>query len=231
MTWDRVMLKQRGKDAFRKNYGTSVLVSFVFLLLTGTNVVQIQTNLENIGIYIPASVMTISGFAVWLLSVFVLEVLGVGMRRFFIENRDYNAPASKLFFGFNCGHYGNVVLTMFLVNIKTFLWSLLLFIPGIIKSYEYKMVPYILAEQPDINQSQAFAISRDMMMGNKSDAFILDLSFIGWNLLSGITCGLVGIFWSGPYELATGAELYATLRDNWMYRHNQTGPDLTGENF
>ena len=103
-----------------------------------------------------------------------------------------------------------------------FLWTLLLIIPGIVKAYEYRMVPYILAEQPDINYSDAFSISKQMMDGQKMDTFILDLSFIGWTLLETITCGLTGIFWSQPYIDAVNGELYVWLRDDWMRRQGRT---------
>lgn len=71
------------------------------------------------------------------------------------------------------------------------------------------MVPYILAENPGMDQKEAFAISKRMMDGEKFDAFVLQLSFIGWYLLAAITCGLVGIFYVNPYVEATMAELYA----------------------
>lgn len=222
MGWDRITLKQRGKNAFGNNYGNCVLVSFVIVLFTNTNLVQVKTNFENIGIHFSTGTGIKIALVSWILSALIFEVLRVGGCRFYVENRDYSAPASKMFFGFNCGHYGNVVGTMFLKNLKVFLWSLLLVIPGIVKEYEYRMVPYILAEQPDISPGQAFAISRDMMMGNKADAFILDLSFIGWTLLAGLTCGLVGIFWVEPYQMATNTELYTTLRNDWMSRYGQT---------
>ena len=71
------------------------------------------------------------------------------------------------------------------------------------------MIPYILAENPRISRKRAFEISKNMMDGEKWNAFVLDLSFIGWILLSAITCGIVGIFYVNPYREATFAELYA----------------------
>ena len=66
--------------------------------------------------------------------------------------------------------------------------------PGIIKSYEYRMIPYILAENPSINWREAFRLSKAMMDGQKWNTFVLDLSFIGWDLLSAVTGGLLGLF-------------------------------------
>lgn len=103
---------------------------------------------------------------------------------------------------------------------KIVLWTFLFIIPGIVKTYEYRMVSYILADQPDISARDAFAISREMMRGQKVDAWILDVSFLGWWFAATFTCGLLGIFWTGPYVHATNAELYAVLRENWMRKQN-----------
>ena len=68
-----------------------------------------------------------------------------------------------------------------------------------------------MAEYPDMDRKEAFAKSREMMYGNKWKAFVLDLSFIPWDILSGITIGIVGLFYVSPYKDATDAELYDTL--------------------
>ena len=74
------------------------------------------------------------------------------------------------------------------------------------------MVPYILAENPAMNRKEAFLISKKMMMGQKWNAFVLDLSFLGWRCLEAITFGILGIFYVEPYVQATIAELYAYNR-------------------
>jgi uncharacterized membrane protein len=105
-----------------------------------------------------------------------------------------------------------MVLTQFLKSLYTLLWTLLLIIPGIVKHYEYRMIPYLLADFPEMSKDDAFRISKEMMNGNKMNAFILDLSFIGWHILSAVTLGIVGIFYVNPYVNATNAELYLTLK-------------------
>ena len=146
-----------------------------------------------------------------LLKIFVCNVFEVGGRSFYIENLYAVPGVGKLLSAFRSGYYGNVVKTMFFRDLFTFLWSLLFIIPGIIKSYEYKMVPYLLAEYPDMDRKEVFARSRDMMYGQKWNTFVLDLSFIPWNILSTITFGLVGLFYVSPYQDATYAELYDAL--------------------
>lgn len=103
---------------------------------------------------------------------------------------------------------------MFLMNLYTALWSVLFIIPGIVKSYEYRMIPYLLAEKPEMDKTEAFKTSKSMMDGNKWNAFVLDLSFILWDILGIITLGLVEVFWVGPYKLLTGAALYDALKEN-----------------
>ena len=84
----------------------------------------------------------------------------VGLNRFFMENRISGAKIQRIFWVFKSGCYFNIVKTMFLLNLKILLWSFLFIIPGIIKSYEYYMVPYILSENPKISSKRAFEIQK-----------------------------------------------------------------------
>ena len=142
---------------------------------------------------------------------FLFNPLEAGTARFFVRNLNDKAEIRELAYCYDHG-YLNVVKTVFLRDLYIVLWGLLLIIPGIIKSYEYRMVNYILAENPEMNTKEVFAMSRDMMRGNKWRAFVLDLSFLGWHLLSLITIGLAGIFYVFPYRNMTNAALYEYLR-------------------
>ncbi len=75
------------------------------------------------------------------------------------------------------------------------------------------MVPYLLADNPELGREEAFALSREMMRGNKWKAFVLDLSFFGWYILNGVTLGILGIFYLKPYVCQTNAALYQTLKE------------------
>ena len=143
-----------------------------------------------------------------LIKIVVGNVVYVGGIRFFIQNRRENPSAGTIFFGFQNGNYGNIALTIFLKDLYTALWTLLLVVPGILKHYEYRMIPYILAENPTMPREEAFQISRRMMMGQKMDVFVLDLSFIGWFILEKISFGLAGLFFVRPYYETVFAELY-----------------------
>lgn len=143
-----------------------------------------------------------------------LNVLTVGGCKFFLENamqREEAAGVGLLFYGFLNGRFWHNVLTLFLRGLFTLLWTLLFLIPGIIKTYEYRLIPYLLAEYPDMEWQEVFRRSKELMDGHKMDAFVLDLSFIGWHLLGGISFGLVDIFYTNPYQNAVNAEFYMDL--------------------
>ncbi len=145
-------------------------------------------------------------------SAFVASPIIVGKNRYFMEHRAFNSKFERLFWSFKSGRYLNIVKTMFIRDLKIFLWSLLFVIPGIVKSYEYRMVPYILAENPQISTERAFELSRQMTDGEKWKIFVLDLSFIGWRIL-GMLCCCVGEVFLEPYCEATYAELYQVMRE------------------
>lgn len=157
-------------------------------------------------------------FGIFALLMLILKItvgysLEVGKNRFFLKGFKGDANAGNLVSAFNPSEYIGVVKTQFLRHLYTFLWSLLFVIPGIIKSYEYSMVPYILAEYPNLSTDEVLQISKDMTYGHKMDMFILDLSFIGWYFLGSLLFG-IGILFVDPYKEATYARLYNVLAGN-----------------
>ncbi len=148
---------------------------------------------------------------VFLIEAAVANPLEVGARRFFVHNLHQPAQMREVLYAFDHG-YRPVLKTMIIRDLRLIGWALLFVIPGIVKSYEYRMIPYLLAERPDLPTDEAFAESRRLMMGNKWNAFVLDLSFLGWGLLSAITLGLAGVLYANPYKAQTDAALYEALR-------------------
>jgi uncharacterized membrane protein len=144
--------------------------------------------------------------------IFIYRPYQVGVNRFFMENIYGKTEQKSVLFGFRQGNYPKVLWKLFLMEFKNFLWFLLLIIPGIVKLYEYRMIPYLLAENPDLDTKEAFRISTEMMNGNKFDVFVLDLSFLLWNALSILTFGIAGVVWVHPYIQATMAQLYDVFR-------------------
>ena len=141
--------------------------------------------------------------------------LKVGARRFFWESRDGQKEFATLFEPFRNGHYLHIAWTMLCRDVLVSLGSLAV-IPGLILLYSYRMVPFLLAEDPTLSCRDALRLSRVMMRGQKWHTFLLDCSFVGWKLLSGATFGLVGFFYGNPYNIAANAELYAVLRERVM---------------
>ena len=207
--------------AFWKNYVSAVVVALlmgIFGTVSGESSARrvsensdiYSGNLFNVGMItgLLAGIATVVILIVLVAKVFVGNLLKMGGYRFFILNQTAQPGIGTLLDGFRSGHYVNIVLTMFLRDLFTTLWSLLLVVPGIVKHYEYLMVPYIIAENPAMDYKEAFQISKQMMDGEKMEAFIMDLSFLGWYLLSAVTCGLLAIFYVNPYVQASFAEMY-----------------------
>lgn len=162
-------------------------------------------------IFVAFIIVFIIVFAIMMVAMtFLGNPLWVGCQKFFNRSLETDGDLNHLVSGFT-KNYKNTVKVMFFTDLYTILWSLLFIIPGIIKSYEYLMIPYILGDNPDISKEEAFALSKKMMMGHKWEAFVLGLSFIGWELLSVLTFGILHIFYVTPYRYYTYAALYRKL--------------------
>lgn len=128
-------------------------------------------------------------WVVWLALMFlVLQPLLVGVQNFFIKNARYKGALRDIMPKSN---YAQVVIGTLVQSLLIVLFTCLLIVPGIVKAYEYRMVPYLLADHTEMSWRDALKKSKEMMQGNKMDTFILDLSFIGWGLLAACTCGIL----------------------------------------
>ena len=221
--WTNSELKQRAKAVLsRFGYWIPFLATILcgLLMTDPSNILSVMS--ENGGLetlfeneefaYYFSTVFLFFFVFSFFFNIFIGYPVLVGMNRFFMENRISGSKIERLFYVFKSGNYLNVVKTMFLMNLKIFLWSLLFIIPGIIKSYEYYMVPYILSENPGISSKRAFEISKEMTDGEKFDIFWLGLSFFGWILLGTLACG-IGVLFVEPYLQTTFAELYQVMRE------------------
>ena len=158
------------------------------------------------------SAFAVIGVICLLIKIFLANPLELGGASFFVENTEAGpAPLSTIKRGFQ--NYGHNFVVLFLRDLYLTLWLLLFIVPGIIKMYSYRMVPYILAEHPELSANEVITRSREMMNGNKMQAFKMDLSFLGWILLGILTLGLGLVFWTSPYMESTQAALYLKLRD------------------
>ena len=221
--WQNSELKQRAKDVLKRfGFWTPFFATFIGGILTANpdSVLSVFSEsesfdslLENEEIAgIVATLLLCFVVFSFLFNIFVGYPIMVGMNRFFMENRIGGSKIERIFYVFKSGNYLNVVKTMFIMNLKITLWGLLFIIPGIIKSYQYYMIPYILAENPGISTKRAFELTKEMTRDEKFDIFWLGFTFIGWYFLGLITCGIPVLFVE-PYIQATFAELYQIMRD------------------
>lgn len=162
------------------------------------------------------------------LNILLLNPLSVGGRRFFYRNIKEDAQAQELCYTFDHG-YKNSVKILFFRDLYLFLWTLLLIVPGIIKSYEYRLIPYLLAEYPQMSREEVFDRSREWMRGNKWKAFLLDLSFLGWRILNVFTLGILGIFYLDPYYHQADAMMYDAIRYEKEYQNTFRGQETGRE--
>lgn len=237
--WTRPALKDYAKDFLRKHYWKAFLVCLIASLLTGGGSSNGNNN-EDTTFYIngtdvieefetdnpvlnyasknfrsPLFIIT-GGVSAIIILIFVILLvtvgfaIEVGQSRFFLAGFQGRVRIRTLFSTFNSEEYIPIVKTIFLRNVYNFLWFLLLIVPGIIKFYEYRFVPYILAERPDLSSNEIISRSRNLSSGHKLEMFVLDLSFLGWYVLGALLFG-IGVFFVDPYVKATFARLYNVL--------------------
>ncbi len=241
--WQIGELKARGKAAFKANYWKCVVVTVIFSVIGGAiggvfssqytkmfsdpNMFVNMSEEDMIALYMAmaGTMATMSGI-VTLVSYLVLNPLTVGGGRFYLCNSYAPAEVSELGYGFTKGNYGRSVLALFLESLLLAVGSLVI-IPALILPYSYRLVPYLIADDPSISAVDALKKSRQMMKGNKWKSFVLDLSFIGWILLGCFTLGILYIFYVIPYMSATEAELYRAIKGDGGVAVNNFVPEGT----
>ena len=153
--------------------------------------------------------------------------IGGGILTFFMEIglikymvnfiNDKEAKIELLFEKFK--DWKQVILTYLLESVFVALWTLCLIIPGIIKGLGYSLVSYILADDSTIEPKDALKLSEEMMNGHKTELFALNLSFIGWHLLSILTLGILEI-WVLPYQQTVTTKFLYDIKTNYEKANN-----------
>lgn len=212
----RSELKKRGLDGL-KNYFWYGLLAIVIAGVLGGAVVGTVTFATTLISLIPFIGAVIAAPIETIVIGFFAIVLGAGVTRFFIisEGRRESAGIGEIFSCFQSGRFSYVAENCFSFSARIELWSCLLVIPGVMKTYEYFMVPYLIAEYPNMSGRDYFKISTEIMTGRKMEAFVFDLSFIGWYLLGMIPCFL-GVPVVLLYHQAARTEYYFALKEEWM---------------
>lgn len=216
MAVTRKELKDNAKQSLRGNWGWAIIVflitAIIFGIFTGAGhwLDETYINYDGTNIFYQFA-SPIGSILLWIGS-----FIGLSRNIAFLELRDdqkEEKPYMAAFSVFTENRFGPELINFVLVSIFTFLWTWLLIIPGIIKAYSYSMTPYIVkdmvASGKQVSATDGINASQELMKGHKLALFIFDLSFLGWNILAAITCG-IGYLWVTPY--------YQTAKANF-YRH------------
>lgn len=243
---DRKLLKQNAKNSFKRKWFESAIVALIMSFFLGGSSASLNTSssgysqeysagsFEDLFASIPTEFLytfiTVFSFALAvgiILGIFIAPIFIVGGNRYFLKLRKgVDTGISEIIGNFKDGNYKNIVKISFFREIKILLWSLLFIIPGIIKGFEYYLVDHILAVRPDIDSKTAFDISKRLMNGYKVDAFVLGLSFFGWQILNAFTLGILGLVYINPYMYATYNEFYCYVRAEGIRKGLITPMDL-----
>ena len=202
---NRVELKEKAKKSLQGKYGQAIIMTIVFGIITG--VAQLIPTFFKGG-----SELTQSGVQLVcaLITAIVTSFFLLGSVNFYLKlSRGEEVTWQELFSKTNL--WKVCFLTTILVNVFTALWSLLLIIPGIIASYSYSMVHYILLDNENMSALEAISKSKEMMNGHKMDLFMLHLSFLGWAILGVFTLGIL-YFWLAPYMSTATANFYNEIK-------------------
>lgn len=218
-------IRARARENLRGHWGVSVgagMLAALFgalIVSSGFNLDIDQEMLQEFPRTMAAAV-TLLLSAVSTLSLLHLILGGVvqlGYCKFLLSQHDGREYAVKdLFSQFERFSVG--FLQLFLRNLFSVLWGLLLVIPGIIKSYSYAMTPFILTDHPELGAKESIRRSMDLMDGHKGELFLLGLSFIGWEILNVFTLG-IGSLWLIPYKHAAYAAFYRELQAETRYTY------------
>ena len=205
-------LRAQARERLEGKWGTFVLMTFLMLVIQ--TILQIPGYIGSLlEILSPENVLASLSFSNIsnILSLLALP-LSWGLTVSLLRNhREESVDLENLFDGFRGGRYTRVFCALFLVNLFTFLWALLLIIPGIMKAFSYALTPYILLDEPELTARQAITRSCEIMQGRRWKLFCLSLSFIGWGILSLLTFG-IGFLWLVPYMNASVAAFYEDAR-------------------
>lgn len=189
----RSELKKQAKAALKGHWGVAILVG-----------------LAMVGINWLIGMIPVIGWVVSLAAV----VFEFGIAAFYLSVIRAGDIQFTTLFSSSFEGFAKKLGTMWLQILYIFLWSLLLWIPGIVKSYSYAMTEYILLDNPELTANEAITKSREMMNGYKWKLFVLDLSFIGWRILCMIPLlgTVLGLLYVNPYYTATRAQFYEELK-------------------
>ncbi len=214
---DKTDVEKKIEEKFEKKFTEGVLSTFfneitksgslIFGILNGINKLIFE---EKVGV---GFIIIIGNIVLFIFTILCLKTLEIGKKRYFLEQRKYlDTKIDKLLYTYKIKRNLHIAYILFMKNLYEVLWTFTI-IGGFIKHYEYKMISYILAENPSITKKEAFKLSAKLTKNNKWNLFKIDLSMIGWEILKTFTLNLSGIFYSDVYIETIYAEVYMNLRN------------------
>ncbi len=213
----RAHFKFLAKQQLRGKVGTLFLACLLFALtiigafaIAGGLMVLLTELLDDTGALIGAILFILIYLLVLVFAMPAFSVGYVRMLQSIVKNPNEKPKSRKIFQGFK--YFWGAFKISFLVGLFTNLWSLLFFIPGIIKAFSYSQALYIYAENPEMGALEAITRSRQIMHGRKFDYYVLLLSFYPWFLLLPLTLNILGI-WLIPYISLTCMNFYNTNKN------------------
>lgn len=221
MEFVRSDLKDQSKALIAKNYWGMVGAGIAMAIATGALLRNTgsaaASNEEAVqGVQSLTVFVSILGAAISLAIVlFIFHPLEFGASKYFLKNISGEARGT-LFDGFKQENLSHAISVYFYRNVMIFLFALLLVIPGIIKSYEYYFVNFLAVDHPELSGKELCAMSKRMTDGSKWNLFVLDISYILWEIAAALTGGLVGIFYLYPYRYQTRANAYRLFLERGM---------------
>lgn len=219
--------------ALKGNWAQSVLTAFVVMVISeltyliswGFDRLSVISIVEKGEWVLP---MLTGLMAVIMLSytLFLVLPVSVGLanafNRLYLKSEGYVLENMK---SLAFSDIGRSIAGMLMMSIVTLLYSLLLWVPGVIASLALFLVPYILKDNPELSIMDTLRLSRKMMEGHKWQLFKLQLSFIGWLLLSLLTLG-IGYLWLLPYMMTTCAAFYQDVKAEYFMKEVHQEPAL-----
>ncbi len=182
----------------------------------------------------------------WIYSLLVYGPATVGLASYFMHLvRTKDQSFLNCFEGFES--FGRSFVLGLLILLFTSLWTMLFIVPGIVAAYRYSMAPMILRDRPDLSPMDCIRESKRIMNGNKGSLFRLDLSFIGWFILSMIPAVLVEVILTlrttatePSYEIQLISTVLGIVCCLWVMAYDRTSrvvfyeelitPDFTNNN-
>ena len=210
---NEIQASENGNPMFGRTRGvlSNVVnqVSSGSIIVTMVAAIASMTGSESIGILVMILLGAVGAFGIWFL---LSNVFPVVVRRVFLEGMIYEQVTSQRFvFLLRVKKWLRASWIMFVRYLWYSLWCLT--IVGIaVKRYSYYLVPFIVAENPDMTAREAVTLSRKMMEGHKWECFVFELTFLGWEILGILTMGIFNIFYTNPYKTAAFTRYYAELR-------------------